>query len=261
MTAIHSHRPDAQLAAQRMWTQFDTSVSRPVTTDHQEEGALAILVHELRSPLASLQNAIVALRTGSKDESFQQRMHALIERQVRQLELLTSRVCQIRGPCLDNLKMQRQRIDLCAVLSRAVETVASEVTQRQHHISLGMPDSSVWVLGDASRLEEVFVNLLANASKYSDPGERITISVQVRDGYAVVQVGDSGIGIAAESLPHIFDLFVRADSTEVRTRSGRGIGLALVRAIVDSHRGTVSVTSAGIGQGSRFTVRIPANPR
>jgi signal transduction histidine kinase len=102
----------------------------------------------------------------------------------------------------------------------------------------------------------VFVNLLSNASKYSDAGGKITMSMQVCDGYAVIRVRDSGIGIAADALPHIFDLFVRADAVAVRSRPGLGIGLALVRSILDSHKGTVSAASEGIGQGSEFTVRL-----
>ena len=256
MASISSYQPEIHFARQRMWAQIDTTDHRTVTADRQEDGSLAIFLHELRSPLASIRNAIFALRTGTKDESFQQHMHELVERQVRQIELLASSICQIRGPHLDNLQMQRERIDLRAVLSRAVETVAPEITQRRHHVSLGMPESGIWIFGDASRLEMVFVNLLSNASKYSDPGDSIAMSVRVCEGYAEVQVRDSGIGITADSLPHIFDLFVRADGSAVRTRSGLGIGLALVRSIVDSHCGSVSAASDGIGQGSSFTVRL-----
>jgi signal transduction histidine kinase len=111
-------------------------------------------------------------------------------------------------------------------------------------------------LGDAGRLEQVFINLLSNASKYSDVGGRIQMSLQASDGFAVVQVRDSGIGIAADSMPFIFDLFVRADTQAARTRSGLGIGLALVRSILDSHHGAVSASSEGVGQGSEFTVRL-----
>jgi signal transduction histidine kinase len=256
MALIYSHKPKSDLVTQRMWAQLDTRDSRPVTADYQEDGPVAILLHELRSPLASIRNAFFALRSGSKNEAFQQNMHELIERQLRQIELLTSNICQMRGRRLADLQIQRQRIDLCAVLNRAVETVAPEISQRQHKISIDMPECGIRIVGDASRLEEVFVNLLSNASKYSDPGDSIAVSVDVCDGYALVQVVDSGIGIAADSLPHIFDLFVRADCAAVRARSGLGIGLALVRSIVDSHCGTVSATSAGIGQGSRFTVRL-----
>ena len=227
-----------------------------VIADRRKDESMALLSHELRSPLASIQNAIAVLRIRSTDPSLQQRMHVLIERQVRQIALLTSSLSQMPGPRPEDLPLQRERIDLCTVLSRAAETVTPEFSQRHHYVSVDMPLSSIWIFADPSRLEQVFVNLLSNASKYSDVGGRITMSMQVRDAHAVVQIRDSGIGIAADSLPHIFDLFVRADTTAVRTRSGRGIGLALVRSIVDSHHGNVSAASGGIGQGSEFTVRL-----
>jgi len=227
-----------------------------VTADRQRDACIAILLHELRSPLASIQNAIGALRIGSKDEAFQEHMHELIARQVRQIVRLTSGLGQPHGASLENLQIRRQRMDLCTVLSRAAETVSSEIAQRQHQISLGLPEAGIWVLGDAGRLEEVFINLFSNASKYSDVGASIATSVHVADGHVEVQVCDSGIGIAADSLPHIFDLFVRAESISVQSRPGLGIGLALVRSIVETHCGTVSAVSAGPGQGSKFTVRL-----
>jgi signal transduction histidine kinase len=187
-------------------------------------------------------------------------MHELIERQVRQIALLTAGLCQVSGARLEQLQPQLQRIDLCAVLRRAAETVTPEFTGRLHQLMVRLPESNVWVLGDASRLEQVFVNLLANASKYSDPAGSVLMSMDESDGYAVVQVRDSGIGIAADTMPFIFDLFVRADTTAVRKRSGLGIGLALVRSIVDSHHGTVSAASEGLGLGSEFTVRLKLEP-
>jgi signal transduction histidine kinase len=162
----------------------------------------------------------------------------------------------VSGPRLENLQPRLGRIDLCTVLRRAAETVASEIGERRHELAVGLPESSVWVLGDAGRLEQVFINLLSNASKYSDVGGRIQMSMLVSDGFAIIQVRDYGIGIAADSLPFIFDLFVRADTQAARTRSGLGIGLALVRSILDSHHGTVSAISEGAGQGSEFTVRL-----
>jgi signal transduction histidine kinase len=142
------------------------------------------------------------------------------------------------------------------VLRKAAETVTAEFTQRLNQVVVDLPESSIWVLGDASRLEQVFVNLLSNASKYSEVGGSITLSMQACDDHAVVRVRDWGIGIDADSMPYIFDLFVRADTSAVRRRSGLGIGLALVRSILESHHGTVSAVSAGAGQGSEFTVRL-----
>ncbi|MGC1459564.1 MAG: HAMP domain-containing sensor histidine kinase [Steroidobacteraceae bacterium] len=227
-----------------------------VTADRRKDESLALLLHELRSPLASIQNAMAVLRIRSRDESLQQRMHELIERQVRQMVLLTASLGQTAGHRMANLQVDLQRIDLCTVLSTAAGTVTSELTERQHELVVSLPESCVWVLGDASRLEQVFVNLLSNASKYSDIGGKILMSMRVNEGYAVVQVRDSGIGIAADSMPFIFDLFVRADTMAVRTQSGLGIGLALVRSILESHHGTVSAASDGVGHGSEFTVRL-----
>jgi signal transduction histidine kinase len=231
-------------------------IEQLVTADRRKDESLALLLHELRSPLASIQNAVAVLRIRSKDESLQQRMHELIERQVRQIVLLTASLSETPGHRRENLQPELQRIDLCTVLRAAAETVTPELTDRLHELMVGLPESTVWILGDASRLEQVFVNLLSNASKYSEVGGKILLSMHVSDDYAVVKVRDSGIGIAADSMPFIFDLFVRADTMAVRTRPGQGIGLALVRSILDSHHATVSAASEGAGQGSEFTVRL-----
>jgi two-component system CheB/CheR fusion protein len=119
------------------------------------------------------------------------------------------------------------------------------------------PDVPVWLDADSARLEQLFVNILGNASKYTDAGGEIALSVSARDGDGIVCVTDSGIGISQDMLPHIFDLFVQADEAAPRSRSGLGIGLALVRMLAELHGGTVSAASAGIGLGSEFTVRLP----
>lgn len=247
----YSPQGESQLLAQ---------IEQLVIADRSKDESLALLLHELRSPMASIQNAVAVLRIRTRDESLQQRMHELIERQVRQMVLLTASLGQTSGSRLGNLqpdlRAELQRIDLRSVLSAAAETVTPEFAERQHELLIGLPESSVWVLGDGSRLEQVFINLLSNASKYSDIGGKILMSMRVNDGHAVVQVRDSGIGIAADSMPFIFDLFVRADASAVRKQSGLGIGLALVRSILDSHHGTVSAASEGVGQGSEFTVRL-----
>lgn len=233
-----------------------TKIEDLVRAERCKDESMAVLLHELRSPLASIQNAVAVLRIRSKDEALQQRMHELIERQVRQIALLTAGLCQVPQPCPAHLASHLKRLDLCAVLRRAAETLVQEFAERNHQLLVGLPDQPTWVLGDAGRLEQVFVNLLSNASKYSDSGGNILLSMHASDGHAVIQVRDSGIGIAADSMPHIFDLFVRADNAAVQTRPGMGIGLALVRSIVDSHHGTVAAASEGVGMGSEFTVRL-----
>lgn len=245
-------QPDQAHNRSALRIRFDDLVS----AERRTYESMAMLSHELRSPLASIQNAITALRLSRTDECTQQRMHELIERQVRQITLLTARLCPMPGPVLESLPLRRERIDLCTVLSRAAETVAPDFTGRQQRFSLALPESSTWVYGDASRLEQVFVNLLSNASKYSDVDGKIAMSAGVCDGHVVVQIRDCGIGIAAAAMAHIFELFVRADATAVRARPGQGIGLALVRSIVEAHDGVVAATSPGVGKGSTFTVRL-----
>ncbi|HTC52638.1 MAG TPA: HAMP domain-containing sensor histidine kinase [Steroidobacteraceae bacterium] len=252
MADTHSAETATQTDVQLFLSEFDFDDA----VQCRDNEPMALLLHELRSPLAAIQNAIAVLRLRGNEDPLRQRMHELIERQVRQIALLTSSPCRMVGPRLESLPLQRERVDLRAVLSSAIETAGPQFTEQQIQLVVSVPQSSIWVLGDANRLEQVFVNLLSNASKYSEAGGQITVSMLADDGHAVVQVRDCGVGIAAASLPFIFGLFVRADSAAVQSRSGLGIGLALVRSIVESHGGTVSAASEGIGRGSEFTLRL-----
>jgi signal transduction histidine kinase len=235
-----------------------TKVEQLSTANRRKDEFLAILSHELRSPLASIQSGLSVLRSQSGAEVTVQRgMHELIERQVRQIAQLASGLLDIGRITSGHLLVERQRIDLLAVLAKAIETLEPEVRRRGQALLPTWAASGIWLSADASRLEQVFVNLLANASKYSDAGGQVSLSVSTHEGHAIVRIKDSGIGIAAHALPHIFDLYVQADATSARSRSGLGIGLALVHKIVQLHGGTVTATSAGLGQGSEFIVRLP----
>lgn len=233
-------------------------VEELLAADRHKDEWLSMLLHELRSPLVSIQSAVKVLRRSASSDAVVQKMHALIERQVRQLTLLTSDLLDVSPMTRGHLRLQRERIDLRTVVVHAIETLNAEVEQRSQRLTVAWPDVPVWLQADASRLEQVFVNLIANASKYTDVAGELTLSVSARDGHAFVRVQDSGIGIAAESLPHIFDLFVQADAIEPRSRSGFGIGLAVVRRLVELHDGSVTAASAGIGRGSEFTVCLPS---
>jgi signal transduction histidine kinase len=225
--------------------------------DRRKDEFLAILSHELRSPLAAIQNAIAVLRGAhGSDAAVQSGMHELIERQVRQMSLLATGLLDVGQIARGQLQLQHARIDLQTVLTNAMETVDPDFSARRQVFSAICPHCSIWVMADASRLEQVFVNLLTNASKYTEEGGQISLSVQVEDGEAAVRVKDSGIGIAAHTLPNVFDLFMQVGVTTGRTRSGVGVGLALVRKIVEMHDGTVTALSAGLGQGSEFVVRL-----
>ena len=219
---------------------------------------LAILGHELRSPLNAVQNAVRILSGDSGQDPFvQKRMHALIERQVRHMTQLTASLLDVSRISRGELRLHSERIDLRAVLGQAIETMEPDLQQRGHQLATLWPDTPVWLHGDADRLNEVFRNLLGNASKYTPPGGDLGLSLRLRDRDAVVCVRDSGIGIAPEALAQIFDLFMQADQAAACSRSGLGIGLALVRTLVELHGGRVSAFSAGPCQGSEFTVCLP----
>jgi signal transduction histidine kinase len=219
---------------------------------------LATLCHELRSPLGAIENAVGILKNHAGQElAVQQRLHALIERQVRHVMRLTADLMDVSNISRGQLRLQRERIDLRVELQQAVETMDSELQQLGHRLAVTLPEAPVWLQADPTRLQQVFDNLLANSFKYTDPGGDLALSLDVRDGYAVVNVRDSGIGIAAETLPHIFDLFMQAEPPARQHRPGLGIGLALVRMLVEMHGGSVAAMSAGVGQGSEFSVRLP----
>jgi signal transduction histidine kinase len=220
------------------------------------EESLAVLAHELRNPLASMANAMAVLRKRRIPEGGQDELHALIGRQLRQMARLVSALYERSSSSLGGVQLQQQSIDLRQVIKDSIEDIQPELIRRGQSLAVTQPERSIWLLADADRLEQVFINILSNASKYSDAGGKISLFIDATETYVVVRIRDTGIGIAADSLPHIFNPFVRVNSADVRTRPGLGIGLALVREIVDAHGGSVSVHSEGIGLGSEFVVRL-----
>ncbi len=232
-------------------------VEELTTANRRKDEFLAMLSHELRSPLAAIQNAVRLLSSQTGETPPQHRTQALIERQVRRMTQLVDDLLDVSRISHGRLHLQRERIDLRVVVSNAIETLESDINERHQQLTTALPDAPVWLQADPWRLEQVFVNLLANASKYTDAGGELAVWVHTRDGQAVVGIRDSGIGIAPDALAHIFDLFRQADEAAPRSKSGLGIGLALVRNLLELHGGSVTATSAGIGQGSEFTVRLP----
>jgi signal transduction histidine kinase len=232
-------------------------VEELTAANRRKDEFLAMLSHELRSPLAAIQNAVRLLSSQTGETPPQQRTQALIERQVRRMTQLVDDLLDVSRISHGCLHLQRERIDLRVVVSNAIETLESDINERHQQLTTALPDAAVWLQADPWRLEQVFVNLLANASKYTDPGGELAVWVHTRDGQAVVGIRDSGIGIAPDALAHIFDLFRQADEAAPRSKSGLGIGLALVRNLLELHGGSVTAASAGIGQGSEFTVRLP----
>lgn len=228
------------------------------TENRRRDECLALLAHEFRNPLASIHNAVYILNSPMGDTLLaRQRAQALIARQVQRMTRLVEDILETSRVAIGRGYLECERLDLRIPVGNAIETLEPDIRLRHHQLSVVWPDTPVWLQGDPDRLEQVFVNLLANAAKYTHTGGELAVRMHSHDSQAIVRVRDSGIGIVAEALPHIFDLFKQAEATGART-GGLGIGLALVRDLVESHGGTVTAESAGLGQGSEFTVCLPA---
>ena len=237
--------------------QAQLRVDELAIANRRKDEFLAMLGHELRSPLASIHNAVRVLSSQIEETPVRQRAQALVERQVRRMTQLVDDLLDVSRITHGRLRLQRERIDLRHIVSNAIETLESDIRERHHLLTTALPDAPVWLQADPWRLEQVFVNLLANASRYTDAGGELAVWMHTRHGQAVVRIRDSGIGIAPDALPYIFDLFRQVDEAAPRSQSGLGIGLALVRNLVELHGGRVTAASAGLGQGSEFTVRLP----
>lgn len=225
--------------------------------DRRKDEFLAMLSHELRNPLAPILNAVHLIRQEGDESEELQMARSVIERQVRHLKRLVDDLLEVSRITTGKVRLQTGRVALNEVVERAVERIRPIVEQYQQNLSLATPDELVWVQADAARLEQVFGNLLSNASKYNRVGGRIWVTVAQENDQVIVRVRDDGLGIDAELQPFIFDLFTQADKSLDRSEGGLGLGLALVKNLVELHHGTVTVHSEGMGKGSQFVVCLP----
>ena len=231
-----------------------------VEADRRKDEFLAMLGHELRNPLAPIRNALQLVRLGRLETRPEVRdAHDIIERQVENLVRLVDDLLDVGRITSGKIQLQKERIDLAAVVARAVEGARPLIDARRHTLEVNLPEVPVPVEADPVRLAQVLWNLLNNAAKYTPDGGRITLTVE-RGDEAVVRVRDTGMGIAPEMLPRVFDLFTQVERTLDRAEGGLGIGLTLVRRLTEMHGGTVAAPSEGQGQGSEFVVRLPVLP-
>ncbi|HUQ70071.1 MAG TPA: ATP-binding protein [Planctomycetaceae bacterium] len=217
---------------------------------------LAMLSHELRNPLAPILNAVQLLRLQRDRSPIQMEAHGMIDRQVAQLARLVDDLLEVSRVSMGRIHLQAEQVDLRGIVQRAIETTQPQCGQKGQSVAKSLPAQPIWVYGDPMRLEQVIVNLLNNASKYTERGGHIWVGLQQERDEAVLRVRDTGIGIAPELLPLIFDLFTQADKTLDRAQGGLGIGLSLVQSLVTMHDGRVEALST-LGQGSEFIVRLP----
>jgi PAS domain S-box-containing protein len=234
--------------------------------DRRKDEFLAMLSHELRNPLAPILNAALLLRLHSNRARHQgienpvlQQSASVIERQVGQLTRIVDDLLEVSRITTGRIQLSLEPIALGIVVERAVATVRSLIDQREHQLTVSLPKDAIWLLADAARLEQVVVNLLTNATKYTSRRGQIWISVRQEGDEAVLRVRDTGVGISPEILPRVFDLFTQSERSLARSQGGLGIGLALVQRLVEMHGGTVGASSV-VGQGSEFVVRLPIVP-
>jgi PAS domain S-box-containing protein len=230
-----------------------------MTLDRRKDEFLAMLGHELRNPLAAISNAGQLLRYQQNETPMQRHARQVIERQVGQLTHLVDDLLEVSRVTSGNVRLRKEPTSIAGVVQRAVETVQPLIAQHRHALALSLPPQLLFLQADAARLEQVLVNLLTNAAKYTEDGGRIGLSVQSEDDKVVIKVRDNGMGMAPELLPHIFELFTQAERSLDRSQGGLGIGLSLVQQLVELHGGTVAADSV-LGQGSEFVVRLPAMP-
>ncbi len=218
---------------------------------------LAMLSHELRSPLAPISNAVQLLSLDTDNETkLHRQARGIIERQLRQLQHLVNDLLEVSRITSGRVQLMQTRVPISGIVSGALETVRPLADQRMHTLTVTVPPEPIWLHADAGRLEQVLVNLLTNAAKFTGEGGRIGIDVQLEGDECVVRVRDSGVGITPSLLPHIFDLFTQAERTLDRSQGGLGIGLALVQRLTELHGGSV-VAHSELGKGSEFVVRLP----
>jgi signal transduction histidine kinase len=226
--------------------------------DRRKDEFLATLAHELRNPLAPIRQAAVIARTTNASEQQRAWSHDVITRQVQNMSLLLDDLLDISRITRGTLELRRQRTTLAAIVESAVETARPAIEDKRQELSVELPERAIELDADPLRLSQVLSNLLTNAAKYTDPEGHICLYAELDGDEVIIHVSDDGIGISAEQLPNIFEMFSQVRHLQERSAGGLGIGLALSRGLIELHGGRISARSAGLGQGSDFAVHLPA---
>ena len=246
----------------RLWQEEQQRAADRAAAHRHVSEQLVMVTHELRNCLGAVRIAASLIKLKRRQPAAAENARLVIERQAAQMaalinDLLEVALLEVSQGVAGWPPLRCERVDLRVVARHALETVAAEIGRRNQRLTVTLPEAPVWLQADAGRLEQVLVNLLGNASKYTDDAGELRLSVQHTTGEATVRVADSGAGIAPDVLPHVFDPFVQAHSSLPRAEPGIGIGLTVVRDLTEMHGGHVTAASAGLGQGSEFTVHLP----
>jgi signal transduction histidine kinase len=243
-------------AARKALRECEAARAEAERTSALRDEFLAIVSHELRSPLGAILGWAHMLRRRGSDEEFNRGLD-VIEQSVHLQAKLIEDLLDMSRMASGQIRLDIQSIELRAFIDTAAESVRPGAEAKRIRIDKVLDLSAGPILGDASRLQQVMVNLLANAVKFTPEEGRIRISVQRVDGWAEIRVADSGIGIPADFLPHVFDRFRQADPTTAHTHGGLGLGLTIAKHLTQLHGGEIRAESAGVGQGATFVLRLP----
>ena len=253
-----------QMAAERIAAAIERAERRDVERQAREaaEAAnrakdefLALLSHELRNPLAAMMNAVVIARL---DEGQRERALDIARRQTQHLSRIVDDLLDVARITQGRITLCREPLLLAQVVERAIEATRTWMEDRKHQVNVSLPTDMLMIDGDPVRLEQITTNLLTNAAKYTSPGGRIEVALEREGGQAVLRVSDNGMGVSADLLPRIFDLFAQGERGLDRSEGGLGVGLSVVKRLVEMHGGTIAAHSGGAGTGSEFVVRLPA---
>jgi len=225
--------------------------------DRRKDEFLAMLAHELRNPLAPIRNAGELLARMLPGNSQVQATAAIVKRQSTHLSRLVDDLLDVSRITQGRIELQHEPVNLSSVISQALESVESLMRENRHKVFVAGGYEPVYVNGDHARLVQCIANILTNSGKYTDPGGEIRVEMRAEGGQAVITISDNGVGIPGELLPRIFDLFVQSNRSLDRSQGGLGIGLSLVRRLIEMHAGRVSAASDGPGKGARFEVVLP----
>jgi two-component system CheB/CheR fusion protein len=257
--SLHQTRRKAEALAETLRVDIDRrqEIEEALRdADRRKNEFLAMLAHELRNPLAAIQYAVnLSALPGVTRDGFD--WSEAIVRQVQHLARLVDDLLDVSRIMQGQIRLQREPVDAAVVIRQAAESLRVAIEEKQHVLTLDLPSDSLPLFVDPIRLEQVFQNLLNNATKFTKRGGRIHITGQADAEDAVITIADTGIGMPEDLIPRVFDLFTQGDRSLDRSQGGLGIGLTLVRQITEMHNGSVSATSEGIGRGSTFTVRLP----
>ena len=257
--ALHRSRGVAEAEAARRDAEL-AERAQAAAEARRKDQFIAVLAHELRNPLAPIVTALGLMRTREGDGKTIARERALVERQVGQMVRLVDDLLDVSRVASGKLELRKEPIDLLSVVARAVEASQPLMSRFRHTLSVSMPETGLFLVGDAGRLAQVISNLLNNAAKYTPPNGRVRLLVERDGAEAVIRVRDTGIGIPPELKDRLFEPFVQGSERPDHAGGGLGIGLSLVKAMVELHGGQIGFVTGGPGNGTEFTVRLPALP-